>query len=969
MKRYYLLGFLLLFINALAVAQPGTLAGKVTDKKTSEGVIGATVLVTGSILAAPVNVDGGYTLPLEPGTYSITITYVGYKPLTFAGIVIKSGETTTLNGTMEESATSLGDVVVTGVKQTGTEVALIQDLKKSEVVVSGMSNDQIVKTLDRDAAEVVKRIPGVTVQNNNFIVIRGLAERYNTVLLNDALTPSAEVDTRSFSFDILPSSVIDRVLIFKSGAPELPGEFGGGVVKVYTKNSVLENATSLSISGWARSTNTFKGDYLSTNHSSTDFLGFDNGQRALPGVLDAQGRNQALSKDQMSGLRQSGDLRNEFVPRPITSRPDLRLSLGINRKFEIGRVYVSNVTSVSYSNTQEQYTAQRQRFNYDYKTQAALSADQRQVPSITSDFTDTRSLASVRLGLIHNYQVRLNDRNRLEFRNFFNQYGTDEVINRRGITDDGNKRERNDYALHYQSRSIYSGQLGGAHTAGTDGRTSLTWAVGYNYVNRNEPDYRLNQQERVIDTGNPTPEPFRIIRGAGLVTSSARFYSKLTEDTYMTSGQLERRLLNRRDTLSANQIKLRVGFYAEEKQRNYDSRFFNYLVPQGGTLDPSIASQPLGTIYNSENLEPLANPRINPRTNRPYAGFNLVEGTNPQDRYVGKNRLVAGYVGTVIPFSDKLNLSGGVRVEYNRKNLTSGSTTEKPYEEIRTFALPSFNATYNFNDRSLLRAAGSVSVNRPEFREVASYTYFDVANNFFITGEDSLRTAKIYNADLRYEFYPTRSEMISVGVFYKNFRDAIEQVTLSVSGDLNLTYQNAPKAQDLGAEVEVRKSLVGLSESRFLQRFNFVLNAALIYSRVQLDATKAENVGFALSDRPLQGQSPYVVNAGVFYQDTNHGWQVSAQYNVTGPRIAFVGDLDQNPTIIDMPRHVVDLGVTKGVGSHFEVRAGVQNLLNQEVRMYYDFDRNGKIDANEQGKAFARYKRGVYSTLGLTYRF
>ena len=969
MKRYYLLGFLLLFINALAVAQPGTLAGKVTDKKTNEGVIGATVLVTGSILAAPVNVDGGYTLPLEPGTYSITITYVGYKPLTFAGIVIKSGETTTLNGTMEESATSLGDVVVTGVKQTGTEVALIQDLKKSEVVVSGMSNDQIVKTLDRDAAEVVKRIPGVTVQNNNFIVIRGLAERYNTVLLNDALTPSAEVDTRSFSFDILPSSVIDRVLIFKSGAPELPGEFGGGVVKVYTKNSVLENATSLSISGWARSTNTFKGDYLSTNHSSTDFLGFDNGQRALPGVLDAQGRNQALSKDQMAGLRQSGDLRNEFVPRAITSRPDLRLSLGINRKFEIGRVYVSNVTSVSYSNTQEQYTAQRQRFNYDYKTQAALPADQRQVPSITSDFTDTRSLASVRLGLIHNYQVRLNDRNRLEFRNFFNQYGTDEVINRRGITDDGNKRERNDYALHYQSRSIYSGQLGGAHTAGTDGRTSLTWAVGYNYVNRNEPDYRLNQQERVIDTGNPTPEPFRIIRGAGLVTSSARFYSKLTEDTYMTSGQLERRLLNRRDTLSANQIKLRVGFYAEEKQRNYDSRFFNYLVPQGGTLDPSIASQPLGTIYNSENLEPLANPRINPRTNRPYAGFNLVEGTNPQDRYVGKNRLVAGYVGTVVPFSDKLNLSGGVRVEYNRKNLTSGSTTEKPYEEIRTFALPSFNATYNFNDRSLLRAAGSVSVNRPEFREVASYTYFDVANNFFITGEDSLRTAKIYNADLRYEFYPTRSEMISVGVFYKNFRDAIEQVTLSVSGDLNLTYQNAPKAQDLGAEVEVRKSLVGLSESRFLQRFNFVLNAALIYSRVQLDATKAENVGFALSDRPLQGQSPYVVNAGVFYQDTDHGWQVSAQYNVTGPRIAFVGDLDQNPTIIDMPRHVVDLGVTKGVGSHFEVRAGVQNLLNQEVRMYYDFDRNGKIDANEQGKAFARYKRGVYSTLGLTYRF
>ena len=311
--RYFLLGFFRwLWMNGLAMRQKGTLAGKVTDKKTSEGVIGATVLVTGSIQAAPVNVDGTYTLPLEPGTYSITMTYVGYKPLTFPGIIIKSGETTTLNGLMEESSTSLTEVTVTGVKQTGTEVALIQDLKKSEVVVSGMSSDQIVKTLDRDAAEVVKRIPGVTIQNNSFIVIRGLAERYNTVLLNDALTPSAEIDTRSFSFDILPSSVIDRVLIFKSGAPELPGEFGGGVVKVYTKNSVLENSTSLTISGWNRSTNTFKGEFLQSDHSSTDFLGFDNGQRALPDALASLQPNVSLKGDNLNALRQSSAYRNEF---------------------------------------------------------------------------------------------------------------------------------------------------------------------------------------------------------------------------------------------------------------------------------------------------------------------------------------------------------------------------------------------------------------------------------------------------------------------------------------------------------------------------------------------------------------------------------------------------------------------------------------------------------------------------------
>lgn len=948
--RIVLLGFLLLWVNGLAFGQQGKLAGKVTDKKTNEGVIGATVLVTGTTQAAPVNVDGSYELPLDAGTYNITLTYVGYKPLTFPGIVIKSGETTTLNGQMEPSATSLTEVTVTGVKQTGTEIALIQDLKRSEVVVSGMSNDQIVKTLDRDAAEVVKRIPGVTVQNNNFIVIRGLAERYNTVMMNDALTPSAETDTRSFSFDILPSSVIDRVLIFKSGSPELPGEFGGGVVKIYTKNSVLENSTSLSVSGWARSTNTFNGGFQSTNHSSTDFLGFDNGQREMPGLLSDLKPTAITNTQELAAGRTS--LRNEFLPRSITSRPDLRFSLGINRKFEIGKIYVSNVTSISYSNTQEQYTSERQRYDfYDPKFPDLMPLPQFR-------YQDIRSLSAVRLGVIHNYQVRLNDRNRLEFRNFFNQYGTDEVVNRRGpnyseLPDIG--LEHNDYSLHYQTRSIYSGQLGGTHEVGPANRTTLTWATGYNYVSRSEPDYRQNQQTRLYDATKPgdlNPAPFEV-QVNNIPQTSARFFANLKENTYMASGQAERRFSGR-DTLSANLYKLRAGFYVEQKSRDYDSRFFNYA--RAGRLDPTIASQPLSTIFSPENLN---------TTN----GFVLRDNTSEFDRYTGQNTLVAGYISGVAPLSEKFNLTGGVRVEYNRKFLESGAAL-KPYEEKRTFLLPSLNATYNFDERHLLRAGSSISVNRPEFREVALYTYSDFANNLSVRGNDTLRTAKIYNADLRYEFYPTRSEMISVGVFYKHFTNAIEQTTFAVTGsDLFLTYQNAPKAYDLGVEVEARKSLVGLTENPFLQHFSLVLNASLIKSRVQLDGTLQGNTNFAITDRALQGQSPYVVNAGLFYQDDERHWQVSAQYNVIGPRISFVGDKQNNPSIIELQRHVVDLAVTKGFGSHLEVRAGVQNLLNQLVRQNYDFDRNGEINGIEREASFNRYRRGTYSMLGLTYKF
>ncbi len=952
MRRSFLL-FFFLIISQLAWAQQGTLQGKITDKKTGEGAIGATVILTGTTQAAPVDIDGTYSLPATPGTYTVSVQSIGYKPLTLPGIVIREGQPTVLNGSLEESSQSLGEVVVTGQKQTGTEVAMLQDLKKSEVVVSGMSSEQIVKSLDRDAAEVMKRIPGVTIQNNSFVVIRGLAERYNTVLLNEALTPSAEVDTRSFSFDILPSSVIDRVLIFKSGAPELPGEFGGGIVEVFTKNSVLENSTSLSLSGGYRGGTTLQNNYQSTNHSATDWLGFDSGDRALPNALPGFGGGADLNNLPDGQLRQVGSqLRNEWKPGLGMARPDTRLSLGLTRKFALGKFDLSNVTSVSYSNTLQQYDIRRSRYQaFDTLNQSA--------PLLT-DYNDQRALSAVRLGVIHNWQARLNDYNRLEFRNFLNQYGTDEVVHRTGPSYEqggpGQGQDFDNYSLHYQSRTIYSGQLQGTHETGpalgAGRRNTFTWAGGYNYVFRDEPDYRRFRTQRSQEA-DPATTPFQVIVPVtGSQLDASHYFSNLTENTYMGRGQWERRLAGR-DTTKANEYKLRAGFYTEYKERDYASRYFSFVRTADTRRD--LRRLPIETIFSPENINNTD-------------GFRLDEGTQANDRYSANNLLAAGYLSAVLPISDKFSVSGGLRMEYNRRRLVSGDTATAPYEEKRTFALPSFNATYNFNLRSLLRLASSVSVNRPEFRELAQYQYYDFANSYFLEGNPNLKTAKIYNADLRYEFYPSRSEMLSVGVFYKYFQNAIEQTTTSTGGlNLYLSYQNAQSAYDMGVEVEARKSLAELTGSRIVDRLSLVANASLIRSRVQLEDNE-RNRDFAISDRPLQGQSPYVANLGLFYQDADHGWQASAQYNVIGPRIMFVGDRGTNFSVIELPRNVIDLSVTKSVGEHLQIKAGVQDALNQLVRQYYDFNGNNKIDSFETG-AFARYKRGQYSTLGLTWQF
>ncbi|MCR5888489.1 TonB-dependent receptor [Hymenobacter sp. J193] len=929
MQRSFLV-LLMLLTSTWALAQQGTLSGNVKDKKTGEAVIGATVLVTGTIQAAPVEVDGHYTLKLEPGTYSITITNIGYKPQTFPGIAVRADAITTLNATLEENTTTLQGVTVTGQKQTGTEVALIQDLRKSEVVVSGMSNDQIVKSLDRDAAEVVKRIPGVTIQNNTFVVIRGLSERYNTVLLNDALTPSAETDTRSFSFDVLPSSVIDRILVFKSGAPELPGEMGGGVVKVYTKNSAIENSTTFSFSSSYRAGTTFNA-FQRANNSPTDWLGFDNSQRTLPSGTPGTVSSDNATPEQLAATGRS--LRNDWGMRNVTARPDLRASLGLTRRLTLGSADLTNVTSLSYSNTLEQYTVSRARYN-----QPSGGTIQQQF-----GYEDQQSTAGVRLGIVHNWAVRLNPRHKVEFRNLFNQIGADQTVLRTGVNEaDG--YDRRDYAFHYTSRSIYSGQLQGTHTLGGRENTTVSWTGGYNYVNRNEPDFRRARTQRELGTD----DPFRVTIGRELVETS-RFYSDLRENTYMLSGQVERRLTGR-DTTRASAYKLRAGFYTERKSRDFNARLLGFVRGTENGFDNSILTRPIDQVFAPENFGPEK--------------LQLDEVRNPSRNYTADNTLIAGYVGTTAPISDKVNLSGGVRIEYNDRQVNTATLGDEPVNtrEKRTIVMPSFNSTYNFTLRSLLRAAASVTVNRPEFREQALYPYYDFNNTALIIGNPQLKTATIYNADLRYEFYPSPTEMLSGGVFYKYFNDAIEQTQQPASGSLpNIKPANADAAYDYGAEIELRKSLAGLGGADIWNRFSVLLNASVIRSRVDLSSDSSQ-----IARRPLQGQSPYVVNAGLFYQDTDRGLQLNVQYNVVGKRIFLVGNRDIF-TIYEMPRNVLDIAVTKSIGQRLEIKGGIQDVFNQAVRQVQDVDFDAKITSADRD--FARYRRGQYSTLGLVYRF
>jgi hypothetical protein len=231
----YLVFILTFLISTCLTAQNGSITGKVIDESTGEDLIGAIVQIEGTQMGAATDFSGVYHIKnVSPGTYSLQIGYISYQSKKVVGVVVEPGKTVTIDialGTAPLEETGVVEIVESRV--TSTEASVLMEMKEAKGVLSGIGAAQIAKSQDRDASEVARRIPGVTVVDSRFVIVRGLSERYNAVMINNALAPSMETDVKSFSFDIISSGLIDRFLVYKSPSPDLPGEFAGGAIKVF----------------------------------------------------------------------------------------------------------------------------------------------------------------------------------------------------------------------------------------------------------------------------------------------------------------------------------------------------------------------------------------------------------------------------------------------------------------------------------------------------------------------------------------------------------------------------------------------------------------------------------------------------------------------------------------------------------------------------------------------------------------
>jgi len=906
----------LFFGTAQITTAQNALKGVVIDKTTGEPVIGATIYFKNLKKGASTNTDGNYSIENIPaGTHTMEIACISYKTISLPDMEIKSGKNE-FDIVMEESATQLNEIVVSSVKRMNSEIAMVQATRTASVVMSGMSGKQITLSQDKSAAEVVKRIPGVSVINDRYIMVRGLASRYNNVWINNSAVPSTEADTRSFSFDMIPSSQLENIMIVKSQSPEIPADFSGGFVKITTRSMPDKNEILLSYGMSANSQTHFNDQFYNTA-SPTDFLGFDNGVRSLRSNVPARMNNDDLS--QVTDITKNG-FRNDWSVKRQRPFFDQKGSFMINRAFKLrDNAQFGLVGAINYSKSSQTYSNMlNARFGV-YNTVSDAS-------EYIYKYTDNQYSIDAKVGAMLNLTYMKGD-TKLEFRNLFNQIGKNRYTTREGWQNVSARYNQEKQEYMYSSRTTYTGQFAGSHKIS---ESDIDWNISYSYAGMNQPDRRIINREENLIYGD------RYFGQMGIDQNEiTRDFVKL--DEHIISPALNLTI----PVMLSQEIKseIKVGIYGELRLRDYKNRQFFYRFNQYNLPETFVYGKITEEIIKEENLG----------SDKLY----IYEDTDNRNSYKGQNMLGAAFVSYKLPIG-RFNILAGARIEAGRMKLISYdkiyelSTQDKNYDQVNVF--PSLNASYNINKKNLIRFAYGSSTNRQEFREVSSSVYYDFNLFSDVKGNKDLKNAIIHNLDLKYEYYPSSDEYITLACFYKYFKNPIEWTYLDAGGSYTYTFENALAAKNFGVEIDMKKNLAFMG----VKELTLGLNAALISSKVDF------NQGSLEKDRPMQGQSPYLVNASLFYDSPKYGISAGILYNRIGKRIVGIGRVDTGsgasinndvPDTYELSRDLVDLVVSKKIGKRLEVKASFKDILNQDVifEQYPKYiDNNGVLQQRSQ---------------------
>ena len=916
MKRLLLL---ICFVGfaIISQAQKAKIIGKITSVK-NEALIGVSLtLKSDKTQVAKTDIEGRYSFTIDVAkAYTLDLTYVGYKNKTVNDIkATVVGEEIVLDVLLEEANSKLADVVVSANRSANkgaTDNALIAFQKNTNTVASVISAESIKRSPDRNTAEILKRTPGASIQEGKYIIVRGLADRYNQAMLNGILLTSTEPDRKTFSFDLFPSQIIDNIIINKAFVPELPGEWAGGLIQVNTKDVPSKNFFNVQLGSSVNSLTTGK-DFFKDKGGKTDWLGLDDGTRALPIGYTTKSNFDTSSIGAKTALGKT--MSNNWAPVLTTAKPNVNVQLNGGFTGTLWGKKIGGMIGVSYANS---YRFQDNTNNQNVITNEKFNP--------ITNLNDKKYFQDINMGALAGLSIFLNPLNKISYKAIVN-VKTANTFNSRAGTDYSRQDLVKGNEFVFGQNTFFTNQLNGEHSLSQ--KLKFNWYGAFNILDSYTPD-----QRRILYTksvGGTDPYVLNISNTLSQ-QSGSRVFQSLSDYIYTGGGDL---------TLKVKQQTIKAGYMLQIKDRLYDAQLFAITMPRD---NPALRLLPAESAFVADNF--------GTGTDNKFA-FNSIQNRN--FRYMANTILNAGFLQFDNKLSDGLRVVWGVRVE----NFDQLVGSVKKWDDRHTYSkvtdfLPGVNATIKLTQKSNLRLTGSQTVIRPELRELSKLTIYDFELNAAVSGEPNLKRTKITNLDLRYELYPSAGEVFTFGVFYKNFENAIESIYYEGSGGSSLfTYQNVSKATAFGFEIEGRKKLN--------KRFTLQANGSYINSKID-DA--ALNVS-----RALQGQSPYLINTGLLYDVVEKGFNATVLFNQVGKRIYLVGDAfgAGAPDVFENPRALVDFQVSKKFSNNkAEIKFTISDLLNQRQIFYQNNNSNTDYDKSADA---TRFSRKFGTTYGVTLNY
>ncbi len=956
------------FITAWAQAQNGKIRGTVIDDTTGETLVGVAIVVEGTGTGTITDLDGKFSLDLEEGNYNLKVAYISYEPRTIEGVQVKANDINVLGDIrLGQNIQDIEEVVVKAKVIRTTETAIQTMKKKSTVMLDGISAAKIQLIGDATAVEAAKRITGVSIQDGKYVYVRGLGDRYSKTTLNGMDIPGLDPDRNSIQMDIFPTNLINNMMVSKNFTADLPADFTGGIMNVETKDFPERKIFSVSLGTSYNPDMHFNSDYLTYDGGSTDFLGFDDGTRALPSGAksnifpikntDAEvsnfvrgfnstlgGTRETSPVDFSLGISFGNQIDLETSDKNVDKAPKLGYILSASYKSKYK--YYDNILFGEY-----QLNPDKANNEMVYATKRDGNLGEREVlVGLLGGIAYKTNFSKLRLTLMHLQSGQ-------------STAGIFNVDNSNAAGQSGYKALSNN--LEYNQRSLTNLFLNGKHVY-ADSDWEIDWRISPTLSKSDDPDIRktafsINDLGDMYFSSGEGGMPSRIWRS--LLELSANAKIDFTKKYKFNSADAKLKFGLNGYYKSREYEILEYSLKSNTSRNNWDSSDANLVLIEENLFTGAYDAEGKQLYYKSDYSDPNSN------------------------EYKSNARNLSAYISNEFNVFPRLKTTVGVRVEnyvmrhtgrdqaYASGNTIDGNNLDNDIVLDDTGIFPTLNLIYTLNEDQNLRAAYSRTIARPSFKEMSFAQIIDPLSNSIFNGglfkyddwDGNLVSTYVNNFDLRWELFGKDAQMISFSGFFKQFKDPIELVRIPQQ-ITSTEYQprNVGDAQLIGLEFEFKKNLGFVS----LENLNLSGNLTLVDSEVEMtdaeytsrknqERTTGENVD---NKRVMAGQAPYVVNAGLTYGIAEKGFDAGVFYNVKGETLSIVGG-GIFPDVYVKPFHSLNLSVNKkfGTDNRMLVEFKVSNLLNNDYDEVYK-----AYEAQDQ--IFKRYSPGQSFSVGFKYK-